>query len=295
MDFSKITSELGDLFTNYFNVFISILTSPKNAILSLLTADNERDKENSDNSKIKKTFIYTLISIGIGVAMGSLMGLPHTPNSTNFSTLIAVLFIWILIALILHPLLILFNGKGKIKETIAVFLFIVSTTHIIWIPAIAIISNVIVQTRVYLTYDYVISFGSSRGDEWGGRAIPNYVESYIKGKSPEKENTILPPIDSTKLLKNNSQNSIERQRVLIDSTKIKPPKRTEKIELKEDSYGWLFLVSFLYYLSNCIYLAWGLSIPHQISSKKLFILSIVGPITVIIFMIIIFFLCLMIF
>lgn len=292
IDLANISREIGDILTTYVNQFLEILTNTKPAIKkSIGYNSNELDlNKERENQRLKKAFVYSLISISIGVFLATFLKLSNTPSAQNIGTLVAVLFIWILFSILLHPLLRLFKGRGKLKETIVVFLLIVSTIHLIWIPIISVTSNVLTQTRVYLTYDYIISFSSAGWSRYKEIDLmygvaPNYVESYIKGNESGKEGTILAPLDTTGItdqekLLNDAKFSLSRSRIQADSTKMSLPKLSEKVELKSGAYKWISLISLIYYLSNSFYLALGLSIPHKLSTRKLFGLAILGPIAV---------------
>ena len=272
IDLQGIASSISTTLTQYLENFIAILTNPRTTIRRLLIPGQNGElriiEPNRERKVIQDALFYTAISIVIGLSFAKFMKLPGDPPAVEMQTVIAVIFVWIFTALLLHPFLKLFKGQGKIAETMVVFLYVISTTHLVFIPITAFLGHLSTETEVTLTYDYVIYYGRSEG-AWFDKRIPEYVETYIKEKEPAKEGTVLLPSDSSTL----------GQRVPIAQSTLPPPKREEVRQVKWP-LDWVFMLSIGYYLTNVGYLAQGLSVVHRLSRVKLITLAIVGPLSV---------------
>jgi len=264
-DIKKTAETVADFLSGYFEQFVLILTKPR----TTLSAEFSRGVQGK--KRIQRAIIYASSSILVGICLARFIELPKSPAEVNPQTAIAVLFIWILSATLLHPILKLFRAKGNLQDTIIVFLFIISTLHLLFIPILTILSRTITETQVTLTYEYVIYFGGSReGEDWGP-----YVETYVKEREPERDKTILPPLSDSNA-RDIPKNPEMRARVDPSTLAIKAPKRTEAPIVRKEAQLFLLFFWVFYYLANSTYLAIGLSIAHKQSPYYLFVLAVFG-------------------
>jgi hypothetical protein len=156
-----------------------------------------------------------LLSILIGTSVSAYFEVSGSPPAFDIGTAITVLVVWFLVANVLHPFIRLSGGRGDIYKTVAVFIFVISSLHVIWIPIFAIFTKIATETKVTLTYDYVVFFSLAGPRElgWGHswlehgnfpQIVEKYTETYILEREPEKEGTILLPVPKSveeKLLK----------------------------------------------------------------------------------------------
>jgi hypothetical protein len=201
-DIKKNAEAIAESLTNYLEQFIFLLTKPRNAVQAQFASTVTRGK------RIQSALIYASISILVGICFAKFIGLPNTPSEVNPQTAVAILIFWILSAALLHPFLKLFRAKGVLQDTVVVFLLVISTLHLVFIPLLAVASHVLTDTKVTLSYDYVIYFGddSIRGgwapggwapgidENWRTRLVGKNTESFIKEKESERDKTILPPV-----------------------------------------------------------------------------------------------------
>jgi hypothetical protein len=202
-------------------------------------------------------------------------------------------------AVILHPILKIFHAKGQLLDTVVVFLLIISTLHVIFIPILAILGRVVTDTQVALTYEYVVYFGVSSKEgiwrrvdisrllelesdpNWRSYFTGSHVETFIKKKEPQRDRTVLPPapdINSYRSPQEIPQNPATRERVDPTDLSAKPPTRSEIPVLREGAQTFLLIFWIFYYLVNSTYLAAGLSVPHQRNLYYLFFLAAIGPV-----------------
>lgn len=266
--------------TRFLDQFMAILSSPHRAIQTQFAPDM------TSRARIQWAVVYTATSILLGISFARFVGLPNSPAVTSPETALVILLIWILSATILHPFLKLFRAQGTLQDTVVVFLLVVSSIHLVVIPILAVTSRLVTDTRVTLTYDYVIYFGAN--DDVAARKgwpygtwVGRYSESYVKESEPQRDTTIIPPADDL-----NSYDSAadlpkrpeDRPRVPLATTNLEPPARTEEPVVRAGIETFLGVFWLGYYLLNAFYLAAGLSIPHRRSTLLLFLLAIIGPI-----------------
>jgi hypothetical protein len=184
LDIKNIASSLADSLADYLTNFLGIIQNPSRTVDRFLFIG----ATNGERKTLQGTLFYTTVSIIIGLCLAEFMHLPGEARSITPNNIVSIIFVWILFALVLHPLLKLFKGKGTVVSTIAVFLLVVSTLQVVFVPSAKIMSLFITKTEVILTYDYAIYGGGLE------RRLGN-VESYLLENEPEKEGTVLVPYD----------------------------------------------------------------------------------------------------
>ena len=190
------------LLAAYVDRFVTILSRPGPTFQTIFG-----DLQNA-NKGLGHALAYAATSVVLGLCLARFVGLPKAPTEVDPKTAVAVLLIWILSALVLHPCLEVFRAKGPIDATVVVLQYAISTLHLLFIPALAIASHLITDTEVTLTYDYVVYFSTTNNhglrqfpaDEVGKWPLSTRrflrgirTESYVKEREPHKEGTILPP------------------------------------------------------------------------------------------------------
>jgi len=300
LDIRKNAESIADLFVSFFEQFVQVLTKPKTAIEKIFTS------EITSRKRLQTATVFSVSSILIGIAFARFVGLPGSPAEVSPETAIAVLLVWVFSAVLLHPLLKLFKAKGVLQDTIVVFLLVISSLHLVFIPIISIASHLLTDTKVTLTYDYVVYFGAKAegrrgtwnhlpGDagrileksvDWRARLKGEYTETFIKENEPERNQSILPPAPELANFHNFSEvptspESIKR--VGTTDGLHEQPKRTEQPLLSGGVHGILLGIWVAYYLINSGYLAIGLSVPHRQNSYFLFSMALIGPVLFVVF------------
>lgn len=295
LDIRKLAESIADLLAAYTNQFLSILSRPRSTFAGIF-----EELDGGRGHRFRNALVYAATSVLIGLCVANFVKLQDSPPGVKPEIAIAVLFVWILVALVLHPCLKVFRARGTMEATLVVFLYVVSTLHLVFIPTLAIVGHLITETRVVLTYHYVVYFGANREDRWAEmspdtlrKALSEkdlaYLwgirrESYVKERELEKEGTILPPAPPKESLRlaDVPLSPSDRVRVPIEESGLDPPKRTE-IPIIGESYQWLLLgIWVFYYLINSAYLAVGLACAHRMSAAMLFGLALVGPLVAIV-------------
>lgn len=293
LDIRKAADSIGELLAAYIDRFVAILSRPRPAFRGLV-----EETETAESHRFRNAVAYAATSILLGLCLARFVELPESPKEVDPRTAIAVLLVWVLSALVLHPCLKVFRAKGTIAGTLVVFLYSVSTLHLLFIPALALIGHIVTETQVVLTYNYVVYFGApTRGEygwgsdtgvaeyayrDWGDvtRLREIRTESYVKEREPNKEGTILPPApskESSRAAADVPTSPNDRPRVALSASTLDPPKRTETLIIGE-RYGSLLLGFWmLYYLVNSAYLAIGLGTAHRMNRIFLFGLAVFGP------------------
>ena len=305
LDIRKHTEFIANVFVSFFENFILILTKPKSTVKNIFSSEIKSRK------RLQTAIVFSASSILIGICFARFVGLPGSPTEVNPTTAVAVLLVWFFSAMILHPLLKLFKAKGVLQDTIVVFLLVISSLHLVFIPVMSIASYLLTDTKVTLTYEYVVYFGAK--DKWGrrgwnglagdaGRMLEKsvnwrtrlegeYTETFIKEKEPDRNQSILPPAPELNNFKDLSEvptNPKLIKRVSINEGLYEHPKRKEQAVLSGGVYGVLLSIWVAYYLVNAGYLALGLSVPHQKSPYFLFSMAGFGPIFLVVFVALIF-------
>jgi hypothetical protein len=123
--------------------------------------------------RLQGALVYAGTSILLGICFAKFVGLPKNPSEVSPQTAVAILIVWMFSAAMLHPFLKLFQAQGSLRDTVVVFLLVISTLHLILIRVLAIASRVLTDTEATLSYDYVIYFGVSgkRGMWVSGRGL----------------------------------------------------------------------------------------------------------------------------
>jgi hypothetical protein len=196
--------------------------------------------------RTQNALIYAASSILLGICFARFIGLPNSPSEVNPQTAVGVLVVWILSAGVLHPILKLFRAKGVLQDTVVVFLLVISTLHLLFIPILAVASRMLTDTKVTLSYDYVIYFGPPRGvrgesakaltENWRKRLIGEHTESFIKEKESGRDKTILPPAQDLSSYDNAAAVPLSpesRTRVSPSTLNLQLPTRSEVPVLRD--------------------------------------------------------------
>lgn len=177
-----------------------------------------------------------------------------------------------------------------------VFLLVISTLHLLFIPLLAVASRLLTDTQVTLSYDYVIYFGpdvrswGTRPDniviwlqsqrDWRRQLVGEHTETFIKEKQPERDRTVLTPVEDLSTYSNAEDvplSADNRVRVSPSTVALQGPSRSETPVVREGAVGLLSAFWLIYYLTNSAYLAACLSVPHQRNPYFLFFLSLIAP------------------
>jgi hypothetical protein len=205
LDIEKISNALANVVTGYVSTFFGILIHPRKTIQEALAADG--------TLPLQGAIRYAAISILLGISIATFLKLPGVEGVGIPQAALSILFFWIAVAGFVHALMRLLRVQGAIGRTSTAFLYAVGTTHPLWVLAAALAAPLITDTRVTLTYDYVIFMGDS--------AIKR--ETFVREKEPEKDKTVLPPLaDSARPFQ-----SQDRSRISIDQSSWPKPKREE--------------------------------------------------------------------
>ena len=296
MDIKKNAESIADLLVSFFEQFLYLLINPKVTIQKLFSA------QTTSRGRLRVAIVFSISSILVGIAFARFVGLSGSPTAVSPEAAIGVLLVWVFSALILHPLLKLFKTKGLLQDTIVVFLIVISSLHLVFIPIISVASHLLTDTKVTLTYDYVVYFGINddsrkgklRGDvgrlleksfDWQSRYKGRKTETYIKENDRKKDVTVLPPASELKSYKDSSEIPTSTdgiKRVDANNNLYDKPKRTEEPVLASGVSTILIGILLGYYLINAGYLSVGLSVPHKKNQYFLFSLAVFGPIILIV-------------
>ncbi|MGZ2259993.1 hypothetical protein ACVC7O_22065 (plasmid) [Roseobacter sp. A03A-229] len=244
-----------------------------------------------NNDVIVAAYSFAFICLSVGAAVGGYLNLAGRPQLFDIQAIIFVLFVWCVTAVALHPFLKLFKATGTAVQTMVVVLFTSAGLHIVWIPIFAMVSNVVTETRVVLTYDYAVSYSIASRGRWGDSAeptlrtaeeiarylVPNYSESYVPENEPHKDGTVLPPIGTPKPpFIPMAQRGLDR--IPLASSDLPPPDRSEQAGLGAHSTPLLAAVLAVYLVSHIIYLGIGFSEVHGRSAVYWVSLAFLVPI-----------------
>jgi hypothetical protein len=258
-DATKLISGLKDEIERFPVMFVSVISGPFEFFSEIA-----RLKSDANNRLIKVAVVFGAICIVIGTAVGGYFELEKVPEMFSAASLITVLLLWFGLGLVAHPFIRLFGGRGHVYQTIAVFLFVISALHIVWLPLFAIVAKNFAETRVVLTYDYAISFAAlERNSPMSsyGMDVPvaQFTETYFPSREPEKEGTVLPPAEAASdapLWRD------EPNRISIEESTFPAPAREEVVEIGEPYKAALLALFVGYVSSHFFYLAKGVSAVH---------------------------------
>jgi len=281
IDVKKAAENTGDLISEYFIAVADLLYRPNSSLKKILL-----DSDNQDQALLRKAIVHATISVLLGMTVARLVELPGAPPAVSMPPAIAVVVVWIIVGVVLHPALRLFKAKGSIAKTVAVLLLTASTLHLVSIPVLRVIGTFVTETEVTLDYSYTIYFGA-RGDL--SRHLPGPLvlsdkardqlveetrERFIKEREPDKDGTIIPPLRSN--LDALPMSANDRSRVNASQVDTKP-NRTERLVLGEGAAYVLLIFWLAYYFVHCFYLSRGFSVVHEQSSARLFAFGIAAP------------------
>lgn len=271
--------------------YLNLLLHPKAFFSSLREKSAQGDRD-----IIISVFSFAFISLSIGTAVGGYLEISGRPQLFDVQAIMFVLFVWCITAVILHPFLKLFRASGVALQTMIVVLFSSAALHIVWIPVFGLVSKIVTETRVVLTYDYAISYSLASKRNWevegmyspGDVAellVPQYSESYIVQREPEKEGTVLQPAEKPSSREDFPARTYS-ERVAIASSTLPVPNRIEEAVLGPHSTPFLASILALYLLSHIFYMGIGFSELHGRSPTYWISLAILSPLAIVIFMIV---------
>lgn len=276
MDALSVIDKLREYLVRFPDNYYNLIFSPKAFFISIKELPQAKNQE-----LITNIFLFAIICLLIGASVGGYMNLSGGPQLFDFEAIIFVLFLWFATAIILHPFLLVFGATGDVSKTLAVVILATSGLHIIWIPIFSLVSNIITETRVVLTYNYAISYsiaskdGEGRGRMWGEGGslaydlIANYTESYVAEQEPEKEGSILPPANS----------EVARERVPIAISQYPKPERYEEAIVGPHSTPLLRTILATYVFSHIYYFGVGFSQVHGKSKLYWILLAFIIPVS----------------
>jgi hypothetical protein len=294
-DIRRSAEAIAELLSNYFEQFLLLLTKPRTAIRA------QFEQSVSGKKRVRIALIYAACSILLGICLARFIGLPKSPKEVSPQTAVAILIVWILFAAVLHPFLKLFRAKGVLQDTVVVFLLVISTLHLLFIPLLAVASRLLTDTQVTLSYDYVIYFGPDVGPrawgmqgmrpddiviwlqsqrDWRRKLVGEHTETFIKEKQPERDRTVLTPTQDLSAYFRAEDVPLSpenRVRVSPSTVALQGPSRSETTVVREGAVGLLSAFWLIYYVTNSAYLAACLSVPHQRNPYFLFFLSVIAP------------------
>lgn len=266
--------------------YTSLLLGPKEFFNSV------REQSISRKSDVTiAAFSFAFICFSVGAAVGKYLNLSGGPQLFDIEVIVFVLFIWCITAVVLHPLLKVFKATGTAVQTMTVVLFTSAGLHIIWIPIFGVVSNVVSETRVVLTYDYAISYSLASSRDWtdyiepayqtakeiAQHLQPNHTESYILTDEPQKEGTVLPPAEVPTAPAYPGTQSVG-SRIALASSDLPPPAREERAALGPTGTPILAAALAAYLVSHIIYLGIGFSEVHGRSAVYWVSLAFLVPI-----------------
>lgn len=245
-DLEKISNAATNVVTSYVTSFFGVLLHPRQTILQELSSDG--------SAPLQGAIRYAAISILLGISIATFLKLPGVEGIAIPQAAFAILFFWLAVGGFVHMLIRLIRAQGTIAQTTTAFLYAVGTTHPLWVLLAALTAPLITDTKVTLTYEYVIFMGDS--------AIKS--ETFVREKEPDKDKTIIPPI--TERLGNSYAGEVAR--VPLSESKWPKPKREERFYLN----GLGKYLAGGYALIAAIYLAIALAAAHSLATWKMVLL-----------------------
>ncbi|MEX0350943.1 MAG: hypothetical protein AB3N15_16085 [Paracoccaceae bacterium] len=272
IDAQKLFDRLSAELLRFPERFADLLARPSHFFAEIAAVSEEHRRD-----LLKTAFVFALIAVVIGTGVGGFLQLEGTPQILGVGPIVAVLFLWFLVGLGLHPALRLFGANGTWTKTVAVFLFTVSALHILWVPVLGILSLLLSETRVVLTYEYAISFGASRGSSIEGLgSIARHTESFILEREPDKAGTVLPPASSDVT----PYQATLTPRIPADASPYPPPTEARGPVLSAENWHILTAVLIAYITSHFYYLSRGFALVHGRAWGYWFLLAWVVPIAI---------------
>ncbi len=281
-----VINDLSEYLSGFLPLFVSIIAHPHATVRALVASEGQQLSD-----IYKRSIMFAIVSLCIGTAIGSYLEISKGPALFDVKTIISAILSWTLVSLALHPAIRLFRGSGSVHSTIVVFLLIVASLHIIWVPIGAVVSKLATNTMVTLNYDYIIGFGSDARSESNLATVKEYAESFIPDREPEKNNTVLVPVKTADdLLSLDARNPRRSQaRVAVSESAWPLPTRTESAVIDPKYKSIALIAAALYFLSHFFYLSQGLSAVHGKPWYYWCFLAMAGPpvLLVILFMILV--------
>jgi hypothetical protein len=283
LNLQKAADSIADLLAAYVNQFLGVVTKPRSTFKTIF------GDVDTSSRRLRNALAYTAVTILLGAALARFVGLKNSPTEISPQTALAVLLIWVMAGLLLHPFLRLIGAKSDIQATVTAALYVVATLHIPFVLILGILSRTITDTRVVLTYEYAVYFAVRLGS---GGSIGNWrenlqefrSESFLKERNPAKDRTILPPApprDSFRDFTEVPRGPEQRTRVPLGSGGLQAPHRTESPEVRTEYGLLLWMLWCAYYIVTAIYLATGLAVAHRMSALFLLGAALLTPLFVI--------------
>lgn len=284
LNLQKAADSIADLLAAYVNQFLGVLTKPRSTFRTIFGDIDTSSK------RLRNALAYAAITILLGAGLAGFVGLKNSPTEISPQTALAVLLIWVMAGLLLHPCLRLVGAKSDIQATVTIVLYVVATLHLPFILLLGFLSRTLTDTRVVLTYDYAVYFAVRLGS---GGGIVNWrenlqefrSESFLKEENPAKDRTILPPAPPRESFRDFTEvprSPEQRTRVPLGSEGLQAPRRTETPQVRSGYSLLLWIIWAAYYIVTAIYLATGLAVAHRMGALFLLAVAVVAPLFVLV-------------
>jgi hypothetical protein len=211
---------------------------------------------------------FGLISLIISSILATAWNIPEKPNIVDVTLVVSAFFTWVFVSLTIHIGLKIIGGKGTIDGTVAAVIYASATVSLAAVPMIGAASYFTTNTKVTLTYPYVIYYGYA---DWGNpfESGLRYSESFIREANPGRERTILPP--ASRLSKDNPQ------RIPLDESTYARPKKVLSAAIEPNSEILWLILALSYFLAMYFYMSSLLSVVHKKSAVVLFLIALLAP------------------
>jgi hypothetical protein len=178
----------------------------------------------------------------------------------------------------------IFGGGGNLAGTATAVVYATATVQLLFIPIVGCVSYFTTNTQVTMTYPYIISYGYGGDDGPIGwfdvsSRIFKYRESYIREKEPQREQTVLIPIE--KLEPPSEIGGLPdyppQQRISADNSPYEKPLKSLKATIRPGFENLWLAIEATDFCTMYFYFAATLSAVHKKNPILLFSLAVIVP------------------
>jgi hypothetical protein len=264
-----LSNDVISILTSFLPEFLGLLSAPRTTMASIVSNCQSKGRRLTVNAAP-----FGLISLVVSSILAFAWNVPEKPNIVDVTLVISALFIWVFVSLAIHIGLKIIGGKGTLDATVAAVIYASASVSLAAVPIIGAVSYLTTNTKVTLTYPYVVYYGYA---DWG---LPfdrgeKFRESFIRENDPSRESTIVPPA-SLPPPRSVQRTQTDRRIPMNESTYGLPEKSLSAAFKPGFEILWLIL-PLSYFLAMYFYMASLLSVVHMRSTAVLFLIALLAP------------------
>jgi hypothetical protein len=207
---------------------------------------------------------------------------PEKPSIIDVKLVVSSFFVWIFVGLLIHIGLRLIGGTGRVQATLAAVIYASASVSLAAVPVVGALSYFTTNTKVTLTYPYLISYGEGDWTLGPFREMFAYrdrhQESFIRESDPGREFTIIPPMSEERAKSRWPRSPADDQsRIPLGESTFAPPTKSLSAVIAPNAELLWTIVAASYFVAMYFYMACLFSVIHGRNAVMLFFIALLGP------------------